>query len=190
MSEDVHVDGRIHRFMMTPPSVIDVVPASAVAIVAPAALFVANHKSDGTLFALAMVSIFWPLLLVIPSVWSGRISQERGALVGWEVSFGAGLCAITVAAFAATRDDSFPATAAIMGGAAAFFVIASVTQRTRSGPVLRRPFAYVAASAAACFGVIADDYQLGWHTLTYGIYGLSAYVAVAAWLTPTEQTDP
>ena len=188
MSDDVRGDGRDRRVTMTPPSVIDVIPASAVAIVAAFALVVSNHRSSASLFALTMVSVFWPLLLVIPSVWSGRIPQERGVLIGWQVSFGAGVCAITVAAFASTRDDEFPATAAIMGGAAAFFAIASLAQRPRSGDVLRHRFPYVAASAASIMGVFADDYRLGWHTLAYGVYGLSAYVAVELWLSPIQQT--
>lgn len=127
--------------------------------------------------SVASVTGLYPVMVLAPCRWRGLLTEQDYLHEASRLVPGVGLYAIA-AAIGLDRSD-FPRTALVLGVASVYLAVAGRLPWRRVGPP--RLFAWSIAAVAAVIGQLADlPRPLGWHTLTYGLFAISAYLTLLA----------
>lgn len=144
----------------------------------------AQLELGARLLVLGAVATFWPWFFVILSMWSGRITKEKGTAVG--LPFGTAYAGATfLIAYLAERAPK--ASSAVLFAAIAMLVMLFSLKNIGKEIRITR-WSWIAA--AGCAGVASLENLsrpgevIGWVTLLYGVYGLVMHVVARAWLRP------
>lgn len=130
---------------------------------------------QSTVTSLALIMVLWaiPMSILIPARRRGAISDSWGQRCALFLSLG--LVTVFAAAFVDVQPDSYPRTAVILGVATAHLTLMWLHLRPKRLDIVRA-WTWYSACAMGIVGVLIDLPELGWHTLTYFLYGAVASV--------------
>lgn len=124
---------------------------------------------------LVVVMTLSPPTVLLPLVWSEKISRE--VYMRYFTPFLAGIAGALIGPFGQSLGPHFPTAALILGFGSACLLAGLVKLGPEPGAA-RALMPWLSGSVLGIYGILADDLTLAWNTITFFLFGFVGFLTL------------